>query len=720
MSDIDQISDKRETVVDQESQESSLNLRHYWHIVLERRWLVVATFLGIFALSIIYLVRATPIYTAVTRLQIDRPEAGAIDSGSQLVLQGNHNEYLQTMYKRLLSRSLIEMVLNELQLLEDDRYKRAIDKIRALSNDITIKPLRLTYLVDIEVDHPNNEMASNIANSLADNFLQANIALSDTKSQVGIQKLDEELNILQKEAEQDEQAYLDYAKNVEGGGASLDKQMDVVILAYTQASNDLSAAETQEQIAKSLAQEAERYLQEGKDLTSIPAIASDPVVLTLKKELATKQSILAGLLARYKSKHPSVISAREEIQSITISILEKSKEVYRSLQADAQLASNKVKNFKAILSAKEQRQIELQQARVQYDFLKRKADQSWDLYQKVLSEKEIKRINRNYKENNISVVDRATPPGTPSKPRKSLILLMGVVGGLAAGVGLAFFVNFLDDSVKTQEDVENVLKLQFLGYIPNIKTNSLVERDLQSHLHPQSTAAEAFRTLRTTVSLMPKADDLNVISMTSTIPSEGKSLVASNLAIVMAQTGMKTVLVDADLRRPSVHKAFQLHSPVGLAAYLKREANTIDEIVHKSEVPDLDIICCGGIPGSPSELVSSSRMFQFIEELRQKYDKVVIDCPPVSAVSDPLVIAARTDGVIFVNKFNRIRREHARRTIQRIQDAGVRILGAAINDIDFEGKDSYYYSYYYYQNRYYASHYSDGDSSESSSKKKAS
>ena len=116
----------------------------------------------------------------------------------------------------------------------------------------------------------------------------------------------------------------------------------------------------------------------------------------------------------------------------------------------------------------------------------------------------------------------------------------------------------------------------------------------------------------------------------------------------------------------------------------------------------------------------SSRVFQFIEELRQKYDKVVIDCPPVSAVSDPLVIAARTDGVIFVNKFNRIRREHARRTIQRIQDAGVRILGAAINDIDFEGKDSYYYSYYYYQNRYYASHYSDGDSSESSSKKKAS
>ena len=163
--------------------------------------------------------------------------------------------------------------------------------------------------------------------------------------------------------------------------------------------------------------------------------------------------------------------------------------------------------------------------------------------------------------------------------------------------------------------------------------------------------------------------------------------------------------MDFDLRRPSVHKAFQLQSPRGLSSYLLGKVDSIDEIVHHTEVPNLDVICCGAVPNNPSELAGSQRMKDFIQEVRSKYDKVMFDCPPVSAVSDPLMIAAATDGIIFVSKFNKIRREHARKTVQRIQDAGINIVGACINDLDFEGKDSYYYSYYYYQNRYYASHY---------------
>ncbi len=216
------------------------------------------------------------------------------------------------------------------------------------------------------------------------------------------------------------------------------------------------------------------------------------------------------------------------------------------------------------------------------------------------------------------------------------------------------------------------------------------------------------------------------MAVTSTVPAEGKSLVASNHAIVMAQTGVKTLLVDFDLRRPSVHKAFQLQSPRGLSSYLLGKASSIDEIVHHTEVPNLDVICCGAVPNNPSELAGSQRMRDFIEEIKKKYDKIMFDCPPVSAVSDPLMIAAATDGIIFVSKFNKVRREHARKTVQRIQDAGIYIAGVCINDLDFEGKDSYYYSYYYYQNRYYASHYKsdkpggeEGGDGESEQKKPA-
>jgi capsular exopolysaccharide synthesis family protein len=263
-----------------------------------------------------------------------------------------------------------------------------------------------------------------------------------------------------------------------------------------------------------------------------------------------------------------------------------------------------------------------------------------------------------------------------------------------------------------------MLHLPFLGYIPNVKSTSVVERDLQAHLHPTSSSAEGFRTLRAAVSLTRNADKLRVISVTSTIPSEGKSLVASNLAIVTAQTGLRTLLVDADLRRPSVHKAFQLQSPVGLSAYLAERVNSISEIAHTTEVLNLDVICCGATPSNPSELISSKRMIQFLDEASQRYDRVILDCPPVSAVADPLVVGAMADGVVFVTKFNKIRREHAVRSVQRIQDAGIHIIGLVLNDIDFEGKDSYYYSYHYYQNRYYASHYRNKSSLDTGKVKK--
>jgi capsular exopolysaccharide synthesis family protein len=278
----------------------------------------------------------------------------------------------------------------------------------------------------------------------------------------------------------------------------------------------------------------------------------------------------------------------------------------------------------------------------------------------------------------------------------------------------------LDDSIKSQDDVETYLRLPFLGYIPNIKTNSVVERDLQSHMHPQSNAAEGFRTIRATISLTHKPDKFRTLAVTSTIPSEGKSLVASNLAIVTAQTGLKTLLVDADLRRPSVHKAYQLHSPVGLASFLTEESDQVEKIVHKTEVPNLDVICCGSVPATPSELIGSKRMAEFLELVRGRYDRVILDCPPISAVSDPLIIAAMSDGVVFVTKFNKIRREHARKSVQRVQNAGIHILGVVLNDIDFEGKDSYYYSYYYYQNRYYSSHYRTGSGDGAKAKDKAS
>jgi capsular exopolysaccharide synthesis family protein len=424
----------------------------------------------------------------------------------------------------------------------------------------------------------------------------------------------------------------------------------------------------------------------------------------LQQELGLRESALAALLTRYREKHPNVIQARGEIEKMRQAIKEEAEYTIQALRNNSVFLKKREEALVANVEQETAKQQALNALRIEYDALKREAQNSETIYNNVLLRRNETELLSRIAANNMVLVDPAPVPIKPVKPKVILTILFGLFGGAMSGIGLAFFVSYLDDSIKSQEDVENTLGLAFLGYVPNIKTNSVVERDLQAHSHPQSNAAEGFRTIRATLSLTQKPEKLRVLSVTSTIPSEGKSLVASNLAIVSAQTGLRTLLVDADLRRPSVHKAFQLHSPVGLSAFLTGSNTDLDEIVHKTEVPNLDVVCCGSIPANPSELVGSARMKEFLAQVNGKYDRVILDCPPISAVSDPLVISANTDGLIFVCKFNKIRREHARRSVQRIQAAGIHVMGVVINDIDFEGKDSYYYSYYYYQNRYYSTY----------------
>ncbi len=684
--------------------EEKINLRHYWHVVLERRWLVIAAFFSVFALCLIYLFKATPIFQAAARMQIDRESENVLNLKDVFSVDGREQDYLQTQYKNLQSRSLVESVVNKLKLRDDPSYAKSFDVIRAVTEDVTIAPIRLSRLVDVKVQHPNPRQAAAIANALVDTFIQQNLDQKMSKSLEALRWLKVEADTLERDVAEADSALQTY--RAEKKMVSLAETENIVLQGLKQAQADLDKVRSEAAGAQKTAEEVERMLKEGMNIEAVPHVANSVLIQELRRSLAEKEAVQANLLKRYKDKYPDVIRIREEISSLKNSIVNESERVRKAIHADAELAKAREATMAAELKKKEQDSFNLSKLRIQYDALNRKAEQSKLLYNIVLGRMKETDLTSKDKTQNMRIVDRAVDPRNPVKPRVVLTLLLGAVGGLAAAVGLAFFVNYLDDSIKSQDDVETYLRLVFLGYIPNIKTNSIVERDLQAHLHPQSNAAEGFRTVRAAIALTPRSDRFRVLTVTSTIPSEGKSLIASNLAIVSAQTGLKTLLVDADLRRPSVHRVFRLQSPVGLASYLQEKVNRVDEFIHTTEVPHLEVVCCGAVPSSPSELSGSKRMAQFLQEVRARYDRVILDCPPVSAVSDPLVVASMSDGVIFVTKFNKIRRDHARKTVQRIQDSGIHILGVVLNDIDFEGRDSYYYSYYYYQNRYYSSHYS--------------
>jgi len=780
--------------------EESINLRHYWHIILERRWLVAATFLVVMVLCVFYLFTATPIFSATTRLQIDNETENSMRMESFVMESAQGQDYLQTQYKNLQSRSLMETVLRETQqnakilegislrkyapsqlaefsgLAKEEVEQRLLQIAKAgffgpkqysggnalalakeenkplvpgkfvfpekkeiddnepvippsyesllgrISGGVSVSPIRLSRLVDVSVESPNRNEAALIANTIVSKFLEQDNTRKRGKLTNAVDFLQTEAANLSDQVRENFGGLLTYKR--ENDIISLEESQNVTLKALIQAQTDYDTAHSAEVSAVAAANEAIRVFEETKQYGTIPEVATDAEVRKVRGDLALAEAELAELLKRYLDKHPKVIEKRGKIESLEEGLANSEKRIFDSILNKAELAKATAMNLNGVLEIRKSEQQGMNQKSIEYYALEREAKQSETLYNLALQRLKETELQEKDIVQNMHVIDLATAQMAPIKPKKMLTLFLGIVGGLGAGFGLAFFVNFLDDSIKSQDDVEAYLKLPFLGYIPNIKTTSIIERDLQAHLHPQSNSAESFRTVRAAISLSQRAGDLQVMAVTSTVPAEGKSLVASNHAIVMAQTGVKTLLVDFDLRRPSVHKAFQLQSPRGLSSYLLSKIDSIDEIVHHTEVPNLDVICCGAVPNNPSELAGSQRMRDFIEEIKNKYDKIMFDCPPVSAVSDPLMIAAATDGIIFVNKFNKIRREHARKTVQRIQDAGINIVGVCINDLDFEGKDSYYYSYYYYQNRYYASHYKsdkpggeDGKEGESEPKK---
>ncbi len=683
--------------------EENLNLRYYWHVVLERRWLVIAAFISVMILCSIYVVKAPRVYEAVGRLQIDREAENVVLARDPFEYGGREQDYLQTQYKNLTGRTLIQRVIDKLNLDKDPRYSVYVDRVKAVLSDVTVAPIRISRLVDVRVAHTEPKKAQEIANTLLTMFKDDNLATKKAASIEAKNKLQYEVENQQKALEDAERKLQEYKESIKN--ISVEDSQNMILLAMKQAVEQHNIAQSKAVMAEKMDQEIQDLIKNGAQLESLPAVANDRLVQEIKGKLAVEKAELESLLKKYKDGWPAVFQKKQTISSLEKSLKDHAEKLVQAIRAEAQITRSQEASMAAVVKKWEQDQLELGKNRLKYEELNRKVEIQRRQYMQVLQALKELEITINNKSNNMFIRDLAELPLKPVKPRVVLILVLGVFGGLMVGFGLAFFVNYLDDSIKTQEDVEVYLRLPFLGYVPNIKSNSVIERDLQAHVHPQSTAAESFRTIRAAVALMPKADQFHILAVTSTIPSEGKSLLVSNLAIVTAQTGLKTLLVDADLRRPSVHKTFQLHSPVGLSAYLSESVPTVDEIVHNTEVPKLDVICAGAIPSNPSELSGSVRMKQFLDEVGKRYDRIFLDCPPVSAVADPLVIAAMSDGVLFVTKFNKIRREHARKSVQRIQDAGIHLLGVVLNDIDFEGKDSYYYSYYYYQNRYYASHY---------------
>jgi capsular exopolysaccharide synthesis family protein len=377
----------------------------------------------------------------------------------------------------------------------------------------------------------------------------------------------------------------------------------------------------------------------------IPAIANSPEVATLRQRLKEKQIEMAVLRERYKPEHPAMIALQTELDETEQKLTLACNEGLEGIKATFLLASR-------------------------------------------------------LESNNIQLVDHVRPPPNPYKPDKKRNLMAGIFFGLFGGVGLSLLAHSADGRIRTYDDVD-ALGLPLLSGVPHMKHGNGRHTMLVVQADPHSIGAEAFRNLRASLNLQPRARTATILLVTSTAPDEGKSLVAANLSIAFASNNERTLLIDADMHHPVQHRMFNTRFEKGLSRFLT-DSTPLGEIVHKTELANLDIITVGDIPNNPAELLGSSRLLRLLQEAREQYHRIVIDSPPVTGVSDPLVLLPLVQGVIFVVGFGKIRRDIVTRTMQRLRECEAPLLGIVLNNIDLQSHAHYYYPYrysYYYQRK---------------------
>ena len=378
-------------------------------------------------------------------------------------------------------------------------------------------------------------------------------------------------------------------------------------------------------------------------------------------------------------------------------------DILNKYKSDYQLSMVKEHNLKKLIEEYKNEVLSLNKKMAQFKDLELEVNKNQQLYDLLLQKLKENDIAKHLKENNISVVEYGKLPRSPVKPRVKVILLLAILLGLSGGVGIAFFVNYIDNTINTQEDVDKYIKLPVIGIVPSLtaEETELIKKDKFPFFHPKSTNSEHIRSIRTSLLFMSADKPLKTIALTSSFPLEGKSTLVSNIAIAMALNDSKTIIIDGDLRRGRLHSTFEVNNTKGLTNLITNQF-TIDDVIQKTDISNLDIIVRGPIPPNPAELLGSSRMKAIIEELKKKYDRIIIDTPPIMPVTDPLVISKLVDGVILVVKIGKISRDSVRKSKEKLQSVNANILGIILNDLEFVNK-GYGYGYNYYSSYYYSS-----------------
>lgn len=682
--------------------EKQRSLKDYWAIFIERIWFFFAGLFIVLVATTLYTFNKTEVYTAYAKIRMLRDDPSALGPGvyeagtDQIRSAEDLNTYIGIFESSKIINDVNSRIVGDLKkhfmapFTDTIRLGGPLTPLEVLYRDRKIIPSRHSLIINIAYTHPDPDIAAQIANLFAQTFIAYNYDLNIDGSLEAVDDLKVRANQQRSVVEKLEMELAEYRESEKA--VSLDNQENIAreqLAALN--SNKIDTKHQLDQI-NNLSELVKQYTAEKRALWELDYIANQAQVANLLETISENKIQISALSKRYRAKHPQMVAlnqglneAEKELASAVRNSVDKLKSAQTKAQNDFDLASLR-------LDEKTNDLIELSKKRVFFNSLLRELQVQEQFFQALNERMTSEEAQVSLKKPNVRIIDDAIAPLHPSSPDIPMNLAAGLLAGITTGFGLVFLVAFLDDRIKSTVDVEGGLGINILGTLPRLKQMSKHDKAKVVTCQGDFHVTENYRSIYSAIKLNKLGSQAQVIMTTSTVPSEGKSFVSSNLSITFASHGERTLLVDCDLRLPNIAKSLNLKNDIGVIQILEGKVAAADAI-QRAVYPGIDILPTGGKSSQSTQLLNSHSFSQLLNELRQNYDRILIDCPPLAAVSDALNIVSHTDGVIYVIKYNTVKRSSALLNITRIKESETPILGALLNDVSGTGS-RYYYSQY--------------------------
>ena len=704
-------------------------LLHYWRLLRRYYWLILLVTVATVAAAYVWTEQQTKIYQAKSSIVFHQNRGNVLGRKIEqvnLLDPGGRWEFEQfwnTQKAVLESNWFAERVVQKEGLIErrefmpeppegvewtqDDKLRAAISEIHDVS---TIHLQRNSRVGVVTVESPDPQLSADIANAMTEEYVEYTKEFQSG----GLKKIttwfDSYVKSKRKELESSQKKLEEFKRDNNILSFSYEDRQNLTAKSMEKVNNQLLDVRDKLSAKEALLAEIKKMTASEGELDDQKAIADlveDEGLKKIFQREAELEQELAKLKTRYGPQHPDVQGATEQLDVVRENIRAKIERIRSGVKNRVEVLRRNETNLQGQLASLKKRIFKLNELGVKYKQLQGRTENLKELYNTVLKRSSELDINSLYKRQDIQVLEHASAPEKPAKPSLPLNLALGLLVGLGLGAGSTVVIDTLDTTIKSEEDVTEFTDKPILAMLPRLDAGVLrglevigeTAADTITHTAPKSSFAEGIKTLRTNLTFMSPDEPPKSLLVTSPGPGEGKTLASTNIAIAMAQSGLKTLLVDTDLRKPRVHKALGVTKTPGITTAITEDEPVFD-VTQSTQVENLDILTAGDVPPNPSELLHSEKFEEIVGDLKEGYDRVIFDSPPLAAVSDALILSQIADGTLLILEFGKTRKETFQRSIEQLHGIGAPLLGTVINAISSEAT-GYGYDYSYYRYSYY-------------------